>query len=237
MFFTAVARPRFDSDGNCIFSGKIGTWAFVTVEPAKRSSVNRPTGTMVTKEVSRDYLVNKVLPAIKEKWPPQERGTPVFIQHDNAKTHVVVDDPFFGEAASVDGFDIRLMCQPPNSPDLNILDLGFFSSLQSAYQKTSPKGIADIVQKVEKAYNDYSANVSNRIFLTHQSCMCEIMRLNGSQPSATAAWSLLETKKSLADGPALRPAGPRWWRRRSARAQSQLGFLVSSGICYLKPRD
>jgi hypothetical protein len=24
---------------------------------------------------------------------------------------------------------------------------------------------------------------------------------------------------------------------RSARAQSQLGFLVSRGICYLKPRD
>jgi hypothetical protein len=24
---------------------------------------------------------------------------------------------------------------------------------------------------------------------------------------------------------------------RSARAQSQLGFLVSHGICYLKPRD
>ncbi|KAJ1278221.1 hypothetical protein BS78_04G062700 [Paspalum vaginatum] len=188
MFLTAVARPRFDSDGNCIFSGKIGTWAFVTVEPAKRSSVNRPAGTMVTKvltsvtkDVSRDYLVNKVLPAIKEKWPAEERGTPIFIQQDNAKTHVAVDDPFFCEAVSADGFDIRLMCQPPNSPDLNILDLGFFSSLQSVYQKTSPKGIADIVQKVEEAYNNYSANISNRIFLTHQSCMREIMRLNGSQ--------------------------------------------------------
>jgi hypothetical protein len=48
---------------------------------------------------------------------------------------------------------------------------------------------------------------------------------------------VLKAKKSLADGPALRPDGPRWWRGRSARAQSQLGFLVSRGICYLKPRD
>jgi hypothetical protein len=47
----------------------------------------------------------------------------------------------------------------------------------------------------------------------------------------------VDTKKGLADGSALRPDGPRWWRGRSARAQSQLGFLVSRGICYLKPRD
>jgi hypothetical protein len=48
---------------------------------------------------------------------------------------------------------------------------------------------------------------------------------------------VLSSKKSSADGPAPRPDGPRWWRGRSARAQSQLGFLVSRGICYLKPRD
>jgi hypothetical protein len=34
-----------------------------------------------------------------------------------------------------------------------------------------------------------------------------------------------------------RADGPWWWRGRSARAPSQLGFLVSRGICYLKPRD
>jgi hypothetical protein len=33
------------------------------------------------------------------------------------------------------------------------------------------------------------------------------------------------------------PDGPWWWCGRSVRAQSQLGFLVSRGICYLKPRD
>jgi hypothetical protein len=44
---------------------------------------------------------------------------------------------------------------------------------------------------------------------------------------------VLSTKNVLADG----PDGPRWWCGRSAHAQSQLGFLVSRGICYLKPRD
>ena len=49
----------------------------------------------VTKEVSRDFMVNKVLPAIKAKWPAEERGMPIFIQKDNAKTHIAVDDPAF----------------------------------------------------------------------------------------------------------------------------------------------
>ena len=45
MLLTALARPRFDFDGNCTFDGKIGCFPFVTYEPAKRSSANRPAGT------------------------------------------------------------------------------------------------------------------------------------------------------------------------------------------------
>jgi hypothetical protein len=48
--------------------------------------------TSVTKEVSRGFLVNKVLPAIKAKWPAEEKGLPIYIQQDNAKTHIDVND-------------------------------------------------------------------------------------------------------------------------------------------------
>ena len=110
------------------------------VEPAKRWSPNRDAGTknciflhilhelwvLLTKEVSQDFLVNKVLPAIKAKWHAEEKGMPIYIQQDNAKTHIDVNDPAFVQAAQADGWDIRLTCQPPNSPDLNVLDLGFF---------------------------------------------------------------------------------------------------------------
>jgi hypothetical protein len=57
------------------------------------------------------------------------------------------------------------------------------------------------------------------------------------QPSPKGRGHMLDTKKNRADGPAPRPDGPRWWRGRSARAKSQLGFLISRGICYLKLRD
>jgi hypothetical protein len=85
--------------------------------------------TSVTKEVSRDFLINKVLPDLKAKWPAEERGMPIYIQQDNARTHITVDDPAFVQAAQADGWDIRLTCQPPNSPDLNVLDLGFFAEI------------------------------------------------------------------------------------------------------------
>ena len=79
----------------------------------------------VTKDVTRLWLIEKVLPAIRAKWPTSHTG-PIFIQQDNAKPHIAVNDSEFVEAASRNGFDIRLRCQPPNSPGLNVLDLGFF---------------------------------------------------------------------------------------------------------------
>ena len=44
MFLDVIAHPRFDTQGNKVFSGKIGVFPFVTHEPAKRTSVNRSTG-------------------------------------------------------------------------------------------------------------------------------------------------------------------------------------------------
>jgi hypothetical protein len=51
------------------------------------------------------------------------------------------------------------------------------------------------------------------------------------QPPQKGRGQMLSTRNVLADGPALRPDGPRWWHGRSMRAQSQLGFRVSRGIC------
>ena len=94
--------------------------------------------TSVKKDTIRQFLIEKVLPAIKEKWTTEERGLPIFIQQDNARTHIDVNDPAFVQAAQADGWDIRLTCQPPNSPDLNVLDLGFFAAIQALFQKSTP---------------------------------------------------------------------------------------------------
>ncbi|MCH90256.1 transposase [Trifolium medium] len=187
MFLVVIARPRFDAEGNVTFDGKIGVFPFITKETAKRTSVNRAAGTLVTKpiisvtrEISRKFLIEKVVPAIKEKWPRDEIGYPIFIQQDNARCHVSVKDAEFCAVATADGFDIRLMCQPPNSPDLNILDIGFFSSIQSIQEKITTKTIDELVQAVETAFEIFEVDTSNRIFLTLQTCMVEIMKRKGS---------------------------------------------------------
>jgi hypothetical protein len=134
MFLAAVSRPRFYGRNNCVFDGKIGIWPFVTSEPAKRSSINRQRGTAVTKPVvvdQRQYLdalLTKVLPAIRAKF---SRSAPIYIQQDNARPHIKPDHEQFRACSQEDGYDIRLFCQPANSPDLNILDLGFFNAIQS----------------------------------------------------------------------------------------------------------
>lgn len=101
-----IARPRFDSQKNCTFDGKIGCFLFVTFEAAKRSSVNRPTGTIkmepidsIKKDVIRDYMIEKILPAICSKWLSEDAHKPIFIQQDNAKPHLSPTDKIFCDEA------------------------------------------------------------------------------------------------------------------------------------------
>lgn len=152
---TVLARPRFDPDGTCTFDGKIGCFPFVTYEPAKRSSVNRPAGIIemkpiqsIKKDTIREFMIEKVLPAIRAKWPLEDANKPIYIQQDNAKPHLSPLDRQFCEAAQQGGFDMRLVCQPANSPDFNVLDLGFFNSIQSIQYKTSAKTTEDLVDAV-----------------------------------------------------------------------------------------
>ena len=93
-------------------------------------------------------MVNNVLPAIRAKWPREDVNKTIFIQQDNAPSHLKVVDPIFCGAAKQEGFDIHLICQPPISPDFNILDLGVFSSY--SIHKKDTKTIKDLVPAVQQ---------------------------------------------------------------------------------------
>lgn len=54
----------------------------------------------------------------------QRKSQTTLIQQDNAEPHISPTDSEFMSAGSTYGRDIRLKCQPPNSPDINVLDLG-----------------------------------------------------------------------------------------------------------------
>lgn len=79
--------------------------------------------TSVTKEVNKRFLIDKFFASYQES---MVAGKPIFIQQDNARYHVDPNDVGFCRIAKKGGFKFQLTCQPPNFPDLNLLDLGFF---------------------------------------------------------------------------------------------------------------
>ncbi|ETP45941.1 hypothetical protein F442_07748 [Phytophthora nicotianae P10297] len=50
---------------------------------------------------------------------PARRGSTVVVQQDNAGPHVLDNDADLETAGKVDGWSIKMRCQPPRSPDLN----------------------------------------------------------------------------------------------------------------------
>ncbi|XP_074315129.1 uncharacterized protein LOC141651310 [Silene latifolia] len=182
---TAVARPRYDEDSGVLFDGKIGIFTFIYEVEAMRSSKNREKGTLevkpiesITKEVVKQCLLEKVIPAIKAKWPLNASGN-IWIQQDNAKPHISPKDLDFLEVAKSDGFDMELICQPPNSPDLNILDLGFFRSIQNLQHKKSSKSILQLVDVVGRAYDEIDNEKLQFVWVSLHACMNEILRDEG----------------------------------------------------------
>lgn len=127
----------------------------------------------------RSYMIGKLLPAIVAKWPREDAGQTIWIQQDNAPSHVPAHDEQFATAVTQTGFDIRIMKQPPNSPDMNALDLGFFASLQSLVDDTNPRNIDELIEQVHKEHRKYNSTVLNRVFLTLQGCFIEVMKDGG----------------------------------------------------------
>lgn len=124
-------------------------------------------------------MCGKVVPAIQNMWPDEDIGKTFLIQQDNARTHVLPNDEAFLQVVSETDLDIQLMQQPANSPDMNVLDLGFFRSIQSLTDCRVPTTIKELIQNVEEEFNNYDANKLARVFITLQSCMLEVMKEQG----------------------------------------------------------
>ncbi|XP_047330971.1 uncharacterized protein LOC124934477 [Impatiens glandulifera] len=160
-------------------------YPFIEQVPAQRSSVNRAAGTLetkaitsITREVMKDYMINRVVPDLKALWPLTE-GTNIVIQQDNARPHFNDDDIQWKAVASSDGFNIHLMQQPALSPELNVNDLGWFRALQSIQEEEAPMNVDELVLAVLTSFQKLEPMKLNFVFLSLQSCMVEIMMQRG----------------------------------------------------------
>ncbi|XP_021735669.1 uncharacterized protein LOC110702271 [Chenopodium quinoa] len=139
MFMGMIGKPLYDEDGTLLHSGKYGLFPFVKYERAKKKSKNREAGTLETKviqnvnrEAIRDMIMNKIIPTIHAQWP-QQLSKNIVIQWDNARPHQVPTYADFLAATQANGFNIKFVFQPAQSPDLNVLDLGLFKGLNQTH--------------------------------------------------------------------------------------------------------
>ena len=164
------------------FDGKIGIWPIRKWEPVKRSLKKCAKGTPVWKnqcitwDVYCEYLIQKFLPAVKERWPRSNRR--IRLQQDGAKSHILEDNVEFKEAVDKIGLNLTMFTQLPSSPDTNILDLGFFRAIQS-FNDDCPANEEELIKSVEKEYSEYPLRKLNHVWLTLQSCLNMIIENDG----------------------------------------------------------
>ncbi|KAG2958806.1 hypothetical protein PC116_g28862 [Phytophthora cactorum] len=127
-------------------------------------------------------LIQHLLPAVCERWPSICNGELLRVQQDNPPpppAHISPVDTQLVAAAAKLGLSIELCCQPPNSPDLNCLDLSLFSAIQARQRLRTPRSIEELVEAVKAAYWDLPPSTINAAFLSLQGSM-DLCILGGS---------------------------------------------------------
>jgi hypothetical protein len=151
-----IAHPH---DG---FNGRVAWINHVNERFAQRNSINRPAGTIeyetytVTAENFYDSFVreNGVISQVIRCFPNQN----VIIQIDNARPHTGEHNILrINNYCTEQNLPVRVLCQPANSPDLNMCDQSFFHSLakQSDKLKFGCRNIADLINNVHDAWEAY----------------------------------------------------------------------------------
>ena len=88
-----------------------------------------------------------------EKWPTSDRNLrKIFIQQDGAKNHICEDDKLFNDALEENRVNTELYTQSANSPDVNLLDLGFFRAILS-FNDVVLRNEEELIEAVSDAYD------------------------------------------------------------------------------------
>jgi hypothetical protein len=188
MFLVAMARPQAIPGGGW-FDGKVGMWQCTEEVLTQRASVNRPAGVYETRPRSVDSefyhelctMEGGVLDKVKEAMP-WRKNTGIKIQHDGAGPHNGKGNTEALRLAGLaGGWKIKFVTQPAQSPDLNILDLGFFHSLKSRVSKLKmgAHNLVQLIEKVRVAYEQYNGDSLTNIWAHQIACWRVILQVDG----------------------------------------------------------
>jgi hypothetical protein len=144
-------------------TGLIACEAFTEIVPAQRKSKFRASGTLeenplsVDAEVYRKWMKEKVIPKSRDRqnWKKAEEIT---VRHDGAKPHNCRGNKaFFDRWGQLYGWNIVFETQCPQSPDVNVLDIGFFNGTQAKSEeyRMDSSSVSDLVTRVKKTFSAY----------------------------------------------------------------------------------
>ena len=94
-------------------------------------------------------------------WYKRGSGQPeavctLYYQHDGASPHTArANLQHWQRHGNMKGFTIEVAVQPPQSPDLNVNDLTFFSSLQTDTELVAKENVFDLSAAIVKAWEEY----------------------------------------------------------------------------------
>ncbi|ETL39188.1 hypothetical protein F441_22009 [Phytophthora nicotianae CJ01A1] len=108
-----------------------------------------------------------------------DESAKIVIQQENASPHIATDDPRFLKAVAQGKRSIGLFFQPPNSPDLNVLDLGLFTEIQSRQEQHLTRDFDELMAVVEAAYWELPPPTINATILRLQTTMNKCIEEKG----------------------------------------------------------
>ena len=184
MFLAAVGRQRRDTLHNRNFSGKIGIFPFTRRVPALRNSRHRAAGTMVTqmvevhKEVYKEKMLSDVFPAIKR---PCGRTCPDVFSSSRTMLRPITSAMtptswlLVQQMGGTSGSSTSLQ----TAPTPNILDLGFFNSIQSLQDRTTLNTVDELIVEVKRVFDEQDSATLGRVWTTYQAVLEQIMLAKG----------------------------------------------------------
>lgn len=116
----------------------------------------------VTNFQNRKFLSDKILPTIRENWP--SNGA-IKIQRDSAIFRLFSTNSEFYNAVIALDLSKKAPCQPPYSPDVKDLDLGYFNDVQSLQLQAISFNDDKIISSVSSSFEYLNRVKPNNISL------------------------------------------------------------------------
>ncbi|ETV66171.1 hypothetical protein H257_17323 [Aphanomyces astaci] len=183
MFMVVVARPRSDWDG------KLGCWPLVVGVHSRPTNKRESASRRTCHDDGQRHEAGLpfVIPSIKEKWRwlTDDNEGVVYLQQDNARVHVAADGPTVVAATEYATFRIQVRNPPPQSPDLNVLDLGVFNSIQAFQQTMECKIIDDLGLAIELSFDELAPMILGKTFATLHRVIKAVLHANGGNSYKT----------------------------------------------------